>query len=368
MNEGTQVIARFDYQNIYVSNSFSGLTVENVPSTYPYYVSALKHIYFPPTETGYLFSYSAYAMIYNVSLRRAMTYDSGTGVIGDGTQNAFVSFNYPTVASSLTDAPAFTQRTESPGGTYSYAITTDPVEGTKTTTITRPDSSQVLLTRWTNAAVGDDLLMRSQVKNSTGGVMAKSEVAYVNDSGGSVQVQSVIGYDDSLAATPPGNGNPVKVDFDYDQYGNVTNTRGYGYQISGAWQVRRRTRLVYKTDTAYTNIYLRGLVIESDVYESNPPDTNDANDTLVAKSTVTYDDYNAMQGMEGYSGQPEATNHLTYYSTSFTTRGNVTGVTTFKQVNPDQGITRLRKLDKYGNVVKEQSSCCVEQTFTTDQT
>jgi RHS repeat-associated protein len=367
MNEGTQVIARFDYQNIYISNSFSGLTVENLPSSYPYYVSALKHIYFPPTQTGYLFSYSAYGMIYNVSLRRAMTYDSGTGAISDGTQNAFVSFNYPTVASSLTDAPAFTQRTESPGGTYSYAITSDPVEGTKTTTITRPDSSQVLLSRWTNAAVGDDLLMRSQVKNSSGGVMAKSEIAYVVDSGGTTQVQSVISYDDSLAANPPGNGNPVKTDFDYDQHGNVTTTREYGFQVSGAWQTRRRTLAIYKTDSAYINAYLRGLVIESDVYDGKET-TSEADDVLMAKTTNTLDDYSSMQGMEGYSGQPEATNHLTSFNTSYTTRGNVTGVTTFKQVNPDQGITRLRKLDKYGNVVKEQASCCVEQTFTIDQT
>ena len=77
--------------------------------------------------------------------------------------------------------------------------------------------------------------------------LAKTVLTYVNDGGGSPQVQSVTSYDDN-------NGSPVKVDFDYDSYGNITNKREYGYQISGAWQVRRRTHLDLFTDTAYTRL------------------------------------------------------------------------------------------------------------------
>jgi hypothetical protein len=132
-------LVRFDYSAMSVSNSFSGLTVSNRPSGN---VSALNHVYFPDTNTGYKFDYSVYGMIYNLSLRKGMSYNGGTQVITDGTERAAVSFNYPTTASSLTSAPTFSQRTETatnaPSATYSYA--TSSGSGTETYTITRPDS------------------------------------------------------------------------------------------------------------------------------------------------------------------------------------------------------------------------------------
>ena len=174
-----------------------------------------------------------------------------------------------------------------------YASSTDSIAQTKTYTVTRPDNSTLNLTRSTNtSSVANGLVVQSEIKNSIGTSMAKSVMAYANDPGGQPQVQSVISYDD---ATP--TPNQTKVDFDYDAYGNVTNTREYGYQVSGQWQVRRRTRNVYKTDASYVNAYLRSLVIESDVYDAQL-DTNDANDVMVGKATNTYDDYAAMGGME----------------------------------------------------------------------
>ncbi|MEW6209731.1 MAG: hypothetical protein AB1631_15285, partial [Acidobacteriota bacterium] len=136
---GTEVVARFDYSCVSVSNSFSGLTVENWPATG---VQALKHIYFPATGTGYKFDYSAYGMVYNITMRKDMSIDAN-GAITDGTERAAISFNYPLSASSLTDAPAFTQRTEtatnSPTATYYYS-TAD--YGTLLGfLITRPDGS-----------------------------------------------------------------------------------------------------------------------------------------------------------------------------------------------------------------------------------
>jgi hypothetical protein len=111
----TTTLVQFDYNIVWgVSNSFSGLTVENMPTSYA--VLELKHAYFPDTQTGYKFSYSAYGMIYNVSMRKQMSIDQ-YGVISDGTEKSYVNFNYPTSASSLTDAPAFTQRTEYPAAT-----------------------------------------------------------------------------------------------------------------------------------------------------------------------------------------------------------------------------------------------------------
>ncbi|MBI3650389.1 MAG: RHS repeat protein, partial [Acidobacteria bacterium] len=356
LNNGTQTLVQFDYQCNTVSNSFSGLTVENRPTSA---VPMLRHIYFPATQTGYKFSYSAYGMAYKATLRKDMTIDVN-GVIADGIQKAGIEYNYPTAAASLTDAPSFSQRVESalnaPTSTYTYSSSTGA--GTKTFTITRPDSSKLLLTRSTTGAT-DGLLIETQIQDSSSTAMAKSVVTYTTDGGSNTQVQSITNYDDT--------NTPTKVDFDYDNYGNVTNKRDYGFQINGNWQVRRRSRMVYKTDTAYLNAYLRNRVIESDLYDAQQ-NTNDNDDVMLAKTTLTYDDYNAMSGMEVYTGQAEAPSHDLSFDASVTVRGNVTGVTQYKDVAASQTIARLKKYDKYGNVVKEQLSCCNEIVLAMNQT
>ena len=175
-------------------------------------------------------------------------------------RKAYVSFNYPTTASSLTDAPSFSQRTEYPaatsGGSAVSSYSSSTGSGTKIFTITRPDSSTLALTRSDSAGVDFGLLTQTEIKNSGGTSMAKSVMTYGNDGGSQPQVSSIVSYDD--ATTP----NQTKVDFDYDSYGNTTNRREYGYQDAGSWKVRRRSRNVYKTDTSYLNAYLRSLVTD----------------------------------------------------------------------------------------------------------
>jgi RHS repeat-associated protein len=356
----TQTLAQFDYQSSTISGNFSGLTVENKPAAA---VNFIKHIRIPATGTGYLFSYSAFGMAYNISMRRQMTINGS--VISDGVESATVALNYQTGSTpALTDAPAFTQRTESatnaPTALYSYATTTNGGLQTMTFTVTRPDSSTQSLTRSTNASsIANGLLVQNEIKNSTGGSMSKSVYDYANDSGGSPQVQAITSYDDTAT--------PTKVGFDYDQYGNVTNNREYGFQLVGNWQVRRRGRTVYKTDSAYVNAYLRDRVIESDVYDAQL-NVNDTDDVLIAKSTYILDDYNAMGGMENYGGPPTPPpGHLTSYNATYTLRGNVTGRTEVTDVNAGTSITWLRKLDIFGTTVKEQLSCCNEETVTQTQ-
>lgn len=344
-----------------MSTSFSGLTVENVPSGRP--VVELAHVYFPATQTGYKFIYSAYGMITNVSLRRRMTYDSGIGAISDGAESAYVSFNYPAAGASLTDAPAFTQRTQFPaatsGGTAVYSYSTSSGSGTKSFIITRPDSSTLTLTRSDNSgAVNFGLVTQIEIKTSGGTSMAKSVFAYANDPGSSPQIQSIISYDAA---------NQTKVDFDYDQYGNVTNRREYGFQSSAQWLVRRRSHAVYKTDASYVNAYLRSLVTESDVYDAQL-DTNDANEVLVAKTTYTYDDYNAMSGMENYGGSASPPGHYSSYDTTVTVRGNMTGRTEYSDVVTPVSVTRQRKIDVFGNTTREQVACCNQKALVHTET
>jgi RHS repeat-associated protein len=356
-NPVTQTIARFDYQTVTANGTFSGLSVERGAGT----ITTLKHIYFPATGKGYIPSYSIYGMMTSLSGRRQMS-TNWQNVIQDGVESNNVSFNYPT-SGPITDAPAFTQRIESatnaPTATYTYANSTNSFAQTKTFTITRPDNSTLNLTRSTNASsVANGLLVQNEIKNSSGTSMAKSDRIYISDGGGEPQVQAVTNYDDA--------GAPTKVDYNYDSYGNITNTREYGYQVSGQWLVRRRTRSVYKTDTSYVNAYIRSLEIERDVYDAQM-NTNDADDVLMAKTTYAYDNYSAMDGMEEYrdsQGQlpPNPAGHLAYYDASYTVRGNLTGTTQWYDLANNLSYTRLRKIDVFGNMVKEQLACCNEQT------
>jgi len=354
-NPVTRTVAQFDYQSRTLSYNFTGLTVENAPTGA---VNVLRHVYFPETGTGSLFTYSDYGMVYNASSRRQMTID-GNGVISDGVESASVAFNYPTSGSTaLTDAPAFTQRTETPAGGPSgvFNYSTTPGFQTATYNVARPDSSTLLLTRSTNgSSVANGLLTQTELKNSVGSSMSKSVTTYANDPGGSVQTQSVIAYDDT--------NTPAKVDFDYDVYGNVTNKRDYGFQISGVWQVRRRTNLTYSTDSNYTSRYLRSLVTETKAYDALQ-NTNDADDVLIAKTAFTFDDYAATGGMEGY-GLAKPPGYDSAYTTSFIYRGNVTGITQWIDIAAGTTLpTRLRKYNKFGTVLQEQVSCCKQKVFT----
>ncbi|MEK6304510.1 MAG: RHS repeat-associated core domain-containing protein [Acidobacteriota bacterium] len=351
-NPLTQTLVQFDYQTLSVSYNFSGLTVEHLGGG----GSTLRHVYFPATNTGYLFTYSGYGMIYSVSMRRSMTFLGGT--ISNGTETASVAFNYPTSGSpQLTDVPGFTQRTENatnaPQSVSTYSTSTDGFNQTKTFTITQPDSTTVELTRSTNAAsVANGLLTQSEVKTGSTS-LGKSVTTYVNDPGGSPQVQSITGYDDL--------GTPVKSDLDYDAAGNITNKREYGYQVNGAWQVRRRSRWTYTVNAAGVN-----LLTEADVYDSLL-NTNDADDVMIAKTTYAYDNYAAMGGMEDYGGTANPPGYAVW--TDPANRGNVTGVTEWTDLQAGTTIQHLAKYDIFGNVVKAQVSCCQEKDLTnTDAT
>jgi RHS repeat-associated protein len=358
-NPVAQTLVRFDYQSQSPSYNFSGLIVEHVGGN----GNNLRHVYFPATNTGFLFTYSGYGMIYNVSVHRQMAFNQWpvTPVgIQDGVESASIVFNYPISGSTqVTDVPAFTQRTENatnaPQSVYSYATSTNGLAQTKTFTITQPDTTTVSLTRSTNtSSVANGLLVESEAKIGSAS-LAKTSLTYANDGGGSPQVQSVISYDDT--------GVPVKADFDYDSTGNLTNRREYGVQVSSQWQVRRRAHFTYTTISSATN-----LVTEADVYDALL-NSNDADDVLIAKTTCTYDNYTAMGGMEDYGGTASPPGRRLNWGTNVTARANVTGVTEWTDLQANTVITHLAKYDIFGNVVKAQVSCCQEKDMTnTDAT
>jgi hypothetical protein len=73
-----------------------------------------------------------------------------------------------------------------------------------------------------------------------------------------------------------------------------------------------------------------------------------------------------MNGMEDYGGTPYLIGHHPGYDSTVTLRGNVTGVTQYTDVNTPTSITHLRKIDIFGNTVKEELSCCNQQSVITD--
>lgn len=93
--------------------------------------------------------------------------------------------------------------------------------------------------------------------------------------------------------------------------------------------------------------------------------TNDAGDVLIAKTTNTFDDYTSSGGMEGYGLAKPPGHDTAVYNTSFIYRGNVTGMTQWIDVLSNTTLaTRLKKYDKFGNVLQEMVTCCKQKTYT----
>jgi YD repeat-containing protein len=311
----------FSYQNVTMNYSFpNAVGVENAPASF-YGVSSLTI----PQRPTYSFSYSGYGMIYGTSLATA----GGT---------ATVNYNYPLGGEDLYGGPTFTQRTESPNAVYNYTWNG----------VTRPDGTKLFLS-------GPD----RQIVSTTNATLAQTVSTMTTDPGGSTAIQSIVSYNDIEQRT--------KVDFDYDQYGNVVNKREYGYQINGAWQVRRRTHYNYINFEPYLSAYMRNRVTEVDVFDALQ-NTNDADDVLIGKTLYAYDNYSGMGGMENYSGLASPPGHLSSYDTSQTTRGNLTDATIYSDVGAGTSVTHSSKLDIFGGVTKAQVDCCNQKSFTMTET
>src|SRR5262249_38982771 len=155
---------------------------------------------------------------------------------------ATATFNYPTSGSTqLTGAPAFTQRTETPGSpnpfTYSMLPPNTAGPNTLTFVLTPPDAASNpgypirYLTRSTDAtSPANGLLIQADTVNYSGRYCQSVSFAYANDPGGSPQVQSVLTHLDT--------GLTSQVNFDYDSMGDVTNKREFGFPLNGNWAVR----------------------------------------------------------------------------------------------------------------------------------
>ncbi|MEW6128915.1 MAG: RHS repeat-associated core domain-containing protein [Acidobacteriota bacterium] len=239
--------------------------------------------------------------------------------------------------------PTFTQRTETatnaPNATYAYSTSSGVY------VITRPDNSTL---RLTPGSLG---ITQSEIRTSGGTTVAKTVYTYANDAGGQPQVQTITSYDDTNTAS--------KVDFSYDQYGNITDKREYGNQIGGQWKVRRRTHNTYVPYQQYVDAYLRSLLQTVEIYDAQE-NTNDGDDVLIAKTEYQYDNTTVTT----YSGANPPGYIASYNGT---THGNPTTVKEWTNISSNTFDTHTRNYDMFGNRVKEQISCCNEKSYTFGQ-
>jgi hypothetical protein len=290
---------QFDYMpmNLNFNN-----TMPVVNATQGQALGALRHVYNPATNTGYLFSYSGYGVVNIVSKRRQMSVTGGG--ISDGVESANATFGYPVGGTQITGVPTYSTWTQTPGSAnaFSFGLFGNNVLGPNTVTYREipPDYSNNLSsypitfytrsTDTTSPAYG--LVTRLDIQDAYGNQYRKILYNYAIDPGGSSQVQSITTYDET--------NTPTMVNFDYDAYGNVANKREFGYQVSGVFQVRRRTHTTFLTSSSYMAAYMLNRPTELDVYDALL-NTNDADDVLIAKKTIAYDQYTG--GLNDYGAK-----------------------------------------------------------------
>jgi RHS repeat-associated protein len=305
--------------NFYSNQYSQPMTVQGLPpigpSGYPtaWLLSGIS------AQQAYQMSYSDYGMAYSFTMGR--------------TNTATVTFDYATSGSTqLGGAPAFTQRTETTGtttGTYTYSV------GWPATTITRPDSSTLTLTD-----NGSFLLGQAEVKLETKSY-AKTVYFYGNDPGGAPQITTAMSYDDT--------GTPRRIDYGYDQYGNVTSKLEYGFQVNGPWL--RKTTLTYAGDPWTTN-FMRRLVTGVNVYDSN--------NNQIAGTSYGYSGVG-----QCYYPQSTAPGHLANFSSSI--GANLSTITRLTDVAHGISTTRSASYDCFGNVIQVDMDCCKQKTYTFSQ-
>jgi hypothetical protein len=219
----------------------------NVPTRAPATAGVIRYVYFPGTQSGFRYDYSSYGMISGVTQLRGMTVNSmsltqqGT-VTSEGQIAATTNYNYPQTPSSLSNAPAFTQRTDDwAGRTSAQPINYFSVnQAAGTSTITAPNGT--ITTTQSTAAQGqwnDGLI--TDVTQQGGGLTATTHNAWEPDSGGiNPRVQQ--------AQTTNEVNQTTTTQFTYTTYNNVSVVRELGFNS----EELRRTETTYETASQWT--------------------------------------------------------------------------------------------------------------------
>lgn len=147
-----------------------------------------------------------------------------------------------------------------------------------------------------------------------------------------------------------------KQTFAYDQYNNQTDAYDYDYGAGAAGALLRRAHTDYVTAAAYVGAdpdpavgaHLRALPSQTWV------SSDAAGNAKVLRTTYEYDNYADDARHKPLVARANITSHDTsVYSTTFTRRGNVTGVTSYADAAAQTGgVTASTQYDVAGNPVK----------------
>lgn len=372
---GERTLVWLMYQSITLFyDFFLPVDQSNNPPALGSELKVLRRIYYPATGQGYLFpDYSSYGMIRYISVRNNMTGTGGT--VTDGTEIAYTKYDYVSVFNQegqLLDSPTYTHRYEWWQGRRNDSgnITTDPAiytyqvteefgdkENLLISTVTHPNGLTVATKSGNSPAFNARYGHTISTQYKDGDTLLQQmdyDYAQLSDATccavwGSA-VNSIITTNEAQQRT--------QILYAYGNYGRLATIEEYGFESNEVFPLIRKTQFSYSDNQTYLDSYLLRLITAKEVY--------DGNNTLKAKTTFTYDNYAIKGGMEFYdlTSSTYPPNHNPDFDQNQTTRGNITGVTSWIKFNPDATIVRNSKYDIFGNVVEADVSCCQVKTIT----
>ena len=359
---GRQAV-RLYYDTIPINQAGSFTVATRAPAT----ARVIRYVYFPDKQSGFRYDYSSYGMIAGVKQLRGMTvstttaYQQGT-VTSEGQIAATSNYNYPQTPANLSDAPAFTQRTDDWAGRTSapsiYNFSVNQAAGTST--ITAPNGT--ITTTQSTAAQGswNDGLV-TDITQQGGGLTVTAHNTWEPDSAGvnpRLQQTQVTNQANQTRTTQ----------FTYTTYNNVSVIRELGFNN----EELRRTETTYETHPSWTrtgnypgpgNSLLR-LPTSVKIFAGGAAQP-------AARVDYAYDQYAFDQafGLTGRNGLVMHDEVYDPYSESGPWkqyfRGNLTSSTRYiNAADPNQGtIVDTKAYDIAGNLVSQTANCCRQKAY-----
>jgi RHS repeat-associated protein len=295
----TRTLVRLHYKTLTLDYGFTGLTpIVRSPT-----VSVIDAIYYPSTKTGYWFgdydSYSSYGMIRKVSEQRDMSFSDSPlneqGTISAGTTSYEKLYDYPLGRNdSLTDAPAYESVTES----WANSDTAPSVTGfvvqrdsqTQTTTTTLPNQTKMVQYSYNlPGQYNNGLVYQTDTLDASNNLLQSTKTTWELGVSGAARPTQVTLTDErnQTRKTVYDYGEPA-----YHFFNQPKEIREYDYNGNLVRKILRQYQnysyAVFNGNSNWANYRPRilGLLSSEEIYA--------ADDTRVASTSYTYDDYDQM--------------------------------------------------------------------------
>ncbi len=318
------------YGGGYAWYNFSGLTVSGAPDLNTPLNVLIGCTY--PNNTGYRFTYGDWGIINKIETL------SSTSLT-----RRYISYDYPSAATVLTDAPTYTHQTVSPDGTdtstsvWTYAITKAGTGVVSSMAITDPNGA----TSTTSLDPNTGLTSSVQVKDSSNTTLRTMNYTWTTIGAGSpfsTVLDNIVTINDA--------GQQSKVAYAYDPWANVTHVYEYDFGLA----LKRHTVTTYGTTGNYVTLHIVNLPTQILV--------KDGSGNTIARTDLAYDS-TALTAVTGAADHDDQGHGM-----GLTTRGNLTSVTRYSNASVGTGsVTRTFNYDTLGNLRVVQVDCCNQKVF-----